>query len=620
MPLSLPPALPLEAPPAGLAQLYETHGHLVLQDLPSASLLTLDGISLTVSGSDSDSSSHGASSSVGAKKEFRGFKLVPPGWHSLVVTPASEAGAKGGSPMLGAMEGMALRSLFLFHIEAKEVINMRWDGQAGHLVSMGSSLGGSEPAGSHVLTPGLITALDRDLTPYPLRASQYAEWSSFARPLDEDAALTRRVAQSMLGEALTTDALDPVSGGALEDQQRTKRRRGQSDEERKLEEDLLRAAKRTGQGPEGLNGTLGSGSLQEEQQSGESAKKIRLADFSLLRSWPEGALAAERTRWSRDKSWALRKGLKAWTGRDLQHVENEGSESASDSQSNDQARQAFLLSFHLLFHLFISQGSEDLLLAWRNHISLVCQSASAIGSYGDVFGAHPSEAESPAEDKDRALLQPGLHAGFLQLLRLQLNTLGREWFAEGGQEVESAIKSDLKTLRGHMSRAMALDAREKDGSVGEVEQGDNVRKSAAADSEDEEAPVVIRSSKSSVRGRQSGSGIGARSLANKGPRQATRFRPTTTPPPTTRQDFESLLSSWRSLSLFATAYLGWQLDEQTDEEAEVLEELDEEHDEAVRRAMVEMAEEEGRQADERQASEVGDDDAPDDLDEFTIQY
>lgn len=564
-------------------------------------------------------------------RKFRGFKLVPRGWHSLVVTPASDAGTQGGGATLGAMEGMGLRSIFFFHVEAKEVINRRWDSQAGCLVPIGSSLGGSEPASSHVLTPGLIAALDRDLTPYPLRAAQYADWSSFARPLGEDVALTHSVAKGMLGDALTADALDPVSGGGLEDQQRGKRHRGQSDEERKLEEELLRAAKRTEQGQENLSGSLGTGSSQ--QQPGEDAvKRIRLADFSLLRSWPDGALAAERTRWSRDKSRALHKALKtsnAYLTHEsaAQQTGLSGSDSVADSDTDEQARQALLISFHLLFHLFLSQGSEDLLLAWRNYISLVCQSGSAIGSYGDVFGAHPSEAHTSAGDEDRALLQPGLHARFLRLLQLQLRTLGREWFAEGAQEAEGAIKSDLKTLRGHMSRAMALDAREKEGRVDGDEQSNNVGKSTAADSEDEDATVVVRSSKASVRARQNRSGIAAKSFASKAPRQAASPPATAALPRRAAQDFESLLSSWRSLSLFAAEHLGWQLDEQTDEEAEVLEELDEEHDEAVRRAMEEMAEEERKQADGRDESDEGDeqhdddgDDDADDLDEFTIQY
>lgn len=619
------PALPLEATSSSLAALYETHGHLILENLPPASLLTLDGISLTVSGPSPSAQETKSDSEV--VKRFRGFKLVPAGWHSVVVTPASDAGSHGESPTLGAMEGMALRSILLVHVEAKEVINRRYDEEVGCLVPMGSPLGGLEAASSHALTAGLIAALDRDLTPYPLRSAQYGDWSSFARPWYKNVTLTHKVAKGMLGDALTADVLDPVIGGGLEDQQRGKGRRGQSNEERKLEEELLKAAKRTEKGQESLSGTSGSG----PSQSGDAGKRIRLADFSLLRSWPEGALAAERTRWSRDKSWALHKALETWTDWLLSERDAlPGKGSATDAivDPNAEAHQAFLLSFHLLFHLFVSLGSEDLLLAWRNHISLICQSASAIGSHGDAFGAHPSEVDTSAGEEDRALLQPELHARFLQLLQLQLSLLGKEWFAEGAQEVEDAIKIDLKTLRGHMSRAMALDAREKERGVDEDKQGDGSRKSAAADSEDEEISVVRRSSKSSSVARGKRLGVAAQPFASKAPRQkVSPAAVTAARPRKARQDFESLLSSWRSLSSSATVCLGWQLDEQTDEEAEVEEELDEEHDEAVRRAMEEMAEEERRQAVEGSEASQGmkeqDSDGTDDydgLDESIIQY
>jgi A1 cistron-splicing factor AAR2 len=119
-----------------------------------------------------------------------------------------------------------------------------------------------------VITEDRLKTLDKELAPYPFNGLQ--KWKALTSEI------TQQVIQEVVGETGRLDGMTPVEGEAS-----------------------------------GSRDTKGGTGKEEQELAAmfglKDERKLRFVEFDLKRSWRDGAVGEEVTKYSRDKSWLLGK-------------------------------------------------------------------------------------------------------------------------------------------------------------------------------------------------------------------------------------------------------------------------------------------------------------------------
>lgn len=313
-------------------ELFEKNAFFLLDNLPRASELSIDGVSWLVDA------------------QFRGFKLIPPGLHMIVwaAAPSSSiAAASQSAPEQGPstieeeeerarnraelsagaqpMGGAGVRNALLHWFAPREVVDRSYDASSEDIVAPSASSSATAPlshvplaAGtvpSTVISQDYLKTLDSQLAPYPFDA--LPAWKNATTHMGQDMRCIARVIgiDPATGDA-RTDALTEFSGSSTDDDglgSRSDAGRtvwgtarttdstgvqfgpGPSEREEKPATQEVSTDADVEPTPEPAPGTTPVGEMPS----------LHFTPFDLRRSWPPKAFGEELTRYSIDKSWLL---------------------------------------------------------------------------------------------------------------------------------------------------------------------------------------------------------------------------------------------------------------------------------------------------------------------------
>ncbi|CEH14182.1 mRNA splicing factor [Ceraceosorus bombacis] len=353
---------------------------------------------------------------------------VPTGMHFFAWDPPSSASVQSSLP-----PGFTNRVGFFAHLTYDGQV-VRRDLSSGHRSgSKGAVLSRSaarqEPTGNKRSTQ----------LSFPLPTSSWQSWQRATASLDKRPDTLQRVLGDQLS-CCTSDELAhperPLCAGKI------------SSAEQKLEESLRTARRRDVSGDE----------LAAKEE--ELDRRLHFTQVPLRKSWVN-TVGEERTRWSLDKSLALRK--------------------AVDSLAGDLT--ALLAEFELSFVLFVSLSSPAALSHWQCFVELFCRSRAAMGAQSIhqvsgqgleavLHGASSTAVAAPAVNGSAAASNgskssatdyriPELHAAFMQTLCAQINLLDTETLLGDQSSSDNLaywLSQELHLLRSAVTDTLAISA------------------------------------------------------------------------------------------------------------------------------------------------------------------
>ncbi len=455
------------------AQLFERNAFLIVNDLPRGSHLTIDALESYLTDS-----------------KFQGVKLIPPGWHLFAWSGAASATGTADDSNVG------LRTATFRYFEQQQVIVRRHDkaserwlhpdakpasAQARSSTSSRKRLaqGASLPE-STLTSQDHLRALDPQLAPYPLQ--KLPELVAATRHLQS---APRKEAEDFLAQMLGvdtqsgdfwTDALAEVEmvepDGSIV--QSLAARRRAADKAQKAEEDLDRLlAKGRGERYYGKDQAGATGEMDERAEDAQSAnpsfadeavQRLRLPRLDVRRSWPQGTVGADLTRWSIDKSWLLQ---------DLAHRSAQlyslSSASPRTSEETLAEWRALHMLFELVFFLWYGVQNSACLSYWSDLVACFCSAPTLCGAPGS-FEEHPAlKIQAPAEAGMQSAQQPATPvppsplaiAAFTRTLRAQLALLPPDFFTSPEHAIEGmqdVLVCHLSQLRRNIARGLAQSA------------------------------------------------------------------------------------------------------------------------------------------------------------------
>ncbi|WVR06940.1 hypothetical protein IAU60_003976 [Kwoniella sp. DSM 27419] len=277
--------------------LWAAGGFVILTGLPEGSEFGIDGTYHIV-------------------RRFSGIKFLPPGLH-LVAWSTSSPQVPTTASRVHASGLESVRCGLLRYTGSKERVVLQYDARAEMTSSGGGAGAGGGDGAESVVSDDHLRGLDKEMAPYPFEGHE--RWKS----------LTSEISRAVLEQVVPTGRVDGMTTvqGEMEDT-----------DSRELRKELEQLA-------QGREGQAGPG---EQDQ-------MRFARFNLRRSWREGAVGEEITRYSRDKSWLLGDVVTGQLGGDL-----------------DNLLAQLQLAFVLLLHL----SSFSALLVYKRLLALLCQSSS----------------------------------------------------------------------------------------------------------------------------------------------------------------------------------------------------------------------------------------------------
>lgn len=195
-------------------------------------------------------------------RKFSGIKFLPPGLHLITVSPPGSSSV--GEQLNIGPSTLPIRSGILRFTSPREHLVLRYDREHEELVCENAD------GSTTVISDDRLKSLDSELAGYPF--DKLVEWKSLVNHISPD------ILRHVLGPSSAVDGLKAVEG---------------EEEDDKSPAAVSRSKERQAMG-EGIGST--------EVVQGERLSFVR---FKLKRSWREGAVGAEVTRYSRDKSWLL---------------------------------------------------------------------------------------------------------------------------------------------------------------------------------------------------------------------------------------------------------------------------------------------------------------------------
>ncbi|WVN88417.1 uncharacterized protein L203_103626 [Cryptococcus depauperatus CBS 7841] len=304
-------------------------------------------------------------------KKFSGIKFLPPGIHLVSWSPPSSTAGPSVIPIRRAiLRDFAPKERYILdYVQDHENVDV--------------------PADASTISDESLKTLDKELAPYPFQGVD--AWKALI------SYLTPSVLSSVLGADGRVDGMMPVSG--QDEDSLAKDMRDKLDEMKKK---------------------------SEIQEAGY--KTLKFARFDLKRSWREGAVGEEVTRFSRDKSWLLG------------HV--------IANQLHREPRQLLAhlqLSFILLLHL----SSYSCLIKYKHILTLFCHSSS--------FLISPSTFLPPPINNPNASVGTEIKNFFrevINIVRTHLEALPDGAFETELPEMDVFFLDQLESLRKNLGFAI----------------------------------------------------------------------------------------------------------------------------------------------------------------------
>ncbi|ODN81987.1 hypothetical protein L202_02316 [Cryptococcus amylolentus CBS 6039] len=308
-------------------------------------------------------------------RKFSGIKFVPPGIHMIAwCPPPSTAPSSGPS-------AIPIRQAIIKYFKPKERYVLKYDKGTESVIL---------PEGEVLMSDDNLKNLDAELAPYPF--DEITGWK----------ALTSEIAPSVVSAVVPAGIIDGLTPVMDQDDETLSK-----EMKDKLEEMKMRSH------------------MEEGEMEGAS---LAFARFNLKRSWREGAVGEEVTRYSRDKSWLFGNVLEEQLKRDpkllLGHLQ---------------------LSFILLLHL----SSFACLQAYRSIIALFTASPSLLQT--------PSKYLSPPKSDPNAHVGTGIKQAFQTLvdtLVSQLGALPEQVFESELPEMDVFFLDQIEALRQNLGAAL----------------------------------------------------------------------------------------------------------------------------------------------------------------------
>ncbi|KAJ3166975.1 a1-alpha2 repression [Geranomyces variabilis] len=268
---------------------------------------------------------------------FKGLKLIPPGQHFVYYS--SVATAAGG-------ESAGIRSGFWMDLKPRQVVVKRWNPAMEDVFDDAGM--DTEEAERYRIN---FRDFDRFLGVYPLLPTDNDPISPYEKWLRLTTHITPAIAKRMLPKSGKISAMSCVSRFSdVEDARGEFRSRGREQTE-KPSVDTVASADAT--------------SVQQKSPESGQVEVLRLefTPIDIKRSFPSGASGAERTKYSIDKSYLLRKVLK-------DHFKD---------------YKELLGELQLSFVLFLIGEVYDGYEQWKVVVHLLCQSDEAIDDLGSTL-------------------------------------------------------------------------------------------------------------------------------------------------------------------------------------------------------------------------------------------
>lgn len=352
--------------------------------------------------------------------KFGGVKFLPPGLHLFLFSaaPTSSDSPQTVSGGVGVRHG-----LFRF-FGAGETVLEDWDNVQEELISDrdGSRVGlrrrvpatPGEELASTVISQDRLKGLDATLAAYPNDlAKTWQPLVNFITPTT----LARVIGIDERGNA----RVDAVMGSLAD-------------------EDELKSA--------GGRQTWGKGREEEVQVPLEEEvpqELLRFIQVESKRSWPQGAVGEELTRWSKDKSWLLSDAIVSQLGGGMSFP----SLSVIPDNSLANGVKEFLAEIQLSFVLFALLHNFSSLSVYKSLFSILCRSTSLLLPPAD----RPPANGSPYAPTLLTLEALPLYASFFSILLDELAFLDDEFFSSQMPGIDIFMLNELDALCLSLSEA-----------------------------------------------------------------------------------------------------------------------------------------------------------------------
>ncbi|GAA95191.1 uncharacterized protein L969DRAFT_92079 [Mixia osmundae IAM 14324] len=376
-------------------QLFDRGGFFLLSGLKQGSEFGVDGSLWTV-------------------RKFEGVKFLPAGLHLFIFSsspallkPKTDSDDEDQPSDAGALPGggVEVRHGLLRFFEAGEAVSRAYDISSDALSgSMSAQL--PEPdrpkkrarklqiLPTEIIARDQLRSVDEHLAPYPFKARHEA-WTKMTSYIDKRC-LARIVGMDERGDAL----VDAVMASS-------------QDESEAQHPSLASAERRTTWGKQR---DAAPTAVSQHARDEQSDAVLRFVKLDLKRSWRQGAVGAELTQDSRDKSGLLVRTV---------------------LQLGDPGQ--LLGELQLAFVLFTLVHNFSALDSWKSIVSLLCQSYSILGPAREDFDKRPVVPKYVALRMYQTFLSTVLPA--------QLASLRTEFFDEDLPGLDAFLHDELVRLR-----------------------------------------------------------------------------------------------------------------------------------------------------------------------------
>ena len=306
-------------------------------------------------------------------RAFSGVKFLPPGLHLITWSPPASSTPGPSS--------IPLRSARLRFFNPKERTVLAYD-KATETVPLPVA-GASD---IEVISDDHLKSLDKELAPYPF--DRLDTWKHLTGHISKE------VVDGVLGESGRVDGMMQAVG----------------------EDDEVEA--------------------KVETQSFEGERTMRFPRFRLKRSWRDGAVGEEITRYARDKSWLL--------GHAVTTSLSSGSSGNGLNRLADAAQdpKGFLGHLELAFILELYLSSYSALLVYKRLLKLFCRSSHILVSAADYL---------QIDDADSAVRQA--YTALIDTLAAQLTALPDSAFETELPEMDLFYLDEIEVLRTNLAAA-----------------------------------------------------------------------------------------------------------------------------------------------------------------------
>ncbi|RXK37074.1 hypothetical protein M231_05662 [Tremella mesenterica] len=363
--------------------LFEAGGFLIITGLPQGSSVSLDGSSNVIS-------------------NFSGYKFLPPGLHLFTYFPSSSS-----QTSTSQVDIPPIRSAFI----------RVWSPRQRIIISYSPKTETISPSTTEtVILDDHLKTLDPHLAGYDF--SHFPLWRLLTSEINQ------RVLDNIIGSDGRVDGLTLVDG-----------------EHDDIPELAGSSRLQKGSDGEGQGSSGGEREKGEEVKEMEEVRKMNFPMFDLRRSWKDGAVGEEVTRYSMDKSWLLGNVIRRVGGDPM----------------------TLLAHFQLSFILFLHISSYSCLVVYQRLLSLFCRSSSFFmtpekylidphtqPSPMTITTTHSPSLPSSISSPKPSTLARQFGLTFLSTLSAQLKTLPPDVFHTELPEMDVVYQDELAQLHENM--------------------------------------------------------------------------------------------------------------------------------------------------------------------------